>query len=139
MMPAAVPYLRCIFQNWSNESKINIFQIFPLFNLNLIFIKPLSFFEVQWIKLSVCSVHSRSGRGVQHYVISFVSDLRKVGGFPCPSVSSTHKTDRQHIAEILLKMLLNTTEPTNQTNYKTLKYHGFINVFIPWICPLGKI
>ena len=24
---------------------------------------------------------SRSGRGVQHYVIKFVSDLRQVGGF----------------------------------------------------------
>jgi hypothetical protein len=28
-----------------------------------IYIKTLSFFEVLWIKVSVCSVHSRSGRG----------------------------------------------------------------------------
>ena len=28
-----------------------------------------------------CEFESRSGRGVQHYVIKFVSDLRKVGDF----------------------------------------------------------
>ena len=33
----------------------------------------------------------RSGRGVQHYVIKFVSDLRKVSGFS-PG-TSTNKTD----------------------------------------------
>ena len=28
-----------------------------------------------------CELESRSGRGVQYYVIKFVSDLRQVGGF----------------------------------------------------------
>jgi hypothetical protein len=28
-----------------------------------------------------CEFESRSGRGVQHYVIKFDSDLRQVGGF----------------------------------------------------------
>jgi len=28
-----------------------------------------------------CKFESRSGRGVQHYVINFVSDLRQVSGF----------------------------------------------------------
>ena len=28
-----------------------------------------------------CEFESRSGRGVQHYAIKFVSDLRQVGGF----------------------------------------------------------
>ena len=28
-----------------------------------------------------CEFESRSGRGVQHYVIKFVSDLRQVDGF----------------------------------------------------------
>jgi hypothetical protein len=28
-----------------------------------------------------CEFESRSGRGVQHYVIKFVSDLRQLGGF----------------------------------------------------------
>ena len=30
---------------------------------------------------SCCELESRSGRGVQRYVIKFVSDLRQVGGF----------------------------------------------------------
>ena len=30
---------------------------------------------------SCCELEYRSGRGVQHYVIKFVSDLRQVGGF----------------------------------------------------------
>ena len=33
------------------------------------------------ITLKSCEFESRSGRGVQHYVIKFVSDLRQVGGF----------------------------------------------------------
>ena len=28
-----------------------------------------------------CEFESRSGRGLQHYVIEFVSDLRQIGGF----------------------------------------------------------
>jgi len=28
-----------------------------------------------------CEFDCRSGRGVQHYVIKFISDLRQVGGF----------------------------------------------------------
>jgi hypothetical protein len=28
-----------------------------------------------------CEFESRSGRGIQHYVIKFVSDLRQFGGF----------------------------------------------------------
>ena len=44
---------------------------------------------------------------IQHYVINFVSDLRQVGGFsPGTPVSSTNKTDRHNIAEILLKVVL---------------------------------
>jgi hypothetical protein len=39
---------------------------------------------------------------IQHYVIKFVSDLQQV------VVSSTNKTDCHNIAEILLKVALNT-------------------------------
>jgi hypothetical protein len=47
-------------------------------------------------------------------VIKFVSDLRQVGGFfSGTSVSSTNKTDRHHIAEILLKVVLNTITLTS--------------------------
>ena len=47
---------------------------------------------------------------MQHYVIKFVSDLRQVSNFPLPGtqVSSTNRTDRHDITEILLKVALNT-------------------------------
>jgi hypothetical protein len=57
---------------------------------------------------------SRTGRGVQYYVIKVVSDLRQVGGFL--KVSSTNKTDRHDITEILLKVALNTIKQTNKPN-----------------------
>jgi hypothetical protein len=41
-------------------------------------------------------------------MIKFVSDLRQVGGFSLGTpVSSTNKTDRHDITEILLKVALN--------------------------------
>jgi len=51
---------------------------------------------------------SRSGRGVQHYVIKFVSDLQTGGWFSL--VSSTNKTG------ILLKVALNTKNPPSNIN-----------------------
>jgi hypothetical protein len=39
---------------------------------------------------------------IQRYVIKFVSDLQQVGGFLRFSVSSTNKTDRHDITELLL-------------------------------------
>jgi hypothetical protein len=46
---------------------------------------------------------------IQHYVIKCVSDLRQVGGFFSGTpVTSTNKTDRNDITEILLKVALNT-------------------------------
>jgi len=51
-----------------------------------------------------CEYEPRSWRGVQHYVIHFVSDLRQIGGFSAGTpVSSTNKTDRHDIADIVLK------------------------------------
>jgi hypothetical protein len=61
-----------------------------------------------------CEFESRTGRGVQYYVIKVVSDLRQVGGFL--KVSSTNKTDRHDITEILLKVALNTIKQTNKSN-----------------------
>ena len=62
-----------------------------------------------------CELESGSGRGVQHYVIKFVSDLWQVGGFfPGTLVSSTNGTDRYDIAEILLKVALNIIKQTNK-------------------------
>jgi hypothetical protein len=46
---------------------------------------------------------------IQHYVIKFVSDLRQVSGFlQVLPISSTNKTYCQDIAEIFLKVALNT-------------------------------
>ena len=47
---------------------------------------------------------------IQHYVIKFVSDFLETGQWfsPGPPVSSTNKTDCHDIAEILLKVTLNT-------------------------------
>ena len=47
---------------------------------------------------------------MQHNVIKFDRDLQQVRGFlrTVTKVSSTNKTDRLHITEILLKMSLNT-------------------------------
>ena len=42
---------------------------------------------------------------IQHYVIKFASDLRQVGGFHrVLPASSTNKTDRHDITEILLEV-----------------------------------
>jgi hypothetical protein len=42
-------------------------------------------------------------------VVKLVSDQRQIGGFsPGTPVSSTNKTDRHDIAEIVLKVVLNT-------------------------------
>ena len=50
---------------------------------------------------------------IQYYVIKFVSDLRQIGGFfPATPVSSTNKTDRYDIAELLLKVALNKIIPS---------------------------
>ena len=52
---------------------------------------------------------------IQHYVMKFVSDLRQVGGFLWVlRVSSTNKTCRHDIIEILLRVALNTINRLNQ-------------------------
>ena len=69
-----------------------------------------------------CEFESRSGWGVQHYVIKFDSDLRQVDGFsPGTPVSYTNKTDRHDITEILLKVALNTIKQTYKQTISFLK------------------
>ena len=56
-------------------------------------------------------------RGVQHYVMKFVSDLRQVGGFLrvlrfSPPIELT--SGRQDITELLLKVALSTFKQTNK-------------------------
>jgi len=61
-----------------------------------------------------CEFESRSGRGVQHYLIKFVSDLRQVGGFL--GVSSTNNADRHDVTELMLKVALNTVKRNQSTS-----------------------
>ena len=69
-----------------------------------------------------CEFLSRSGRGVQHYVIKFVNDLRQVSGFlqvlRFPPL--LNKTDSHDIIEILLKVALNTIR----------KYYGVLLILV---------
>jgi len=69
-----------------------------------------------------CEVESRSGQGVKHYAIKFVSDLRQIGGFlrvlrfpPPIKLTATTKTDHHDITEILLKVALNAIKPNHQS------------------------
>jgi hypothetical protein len=65
----------------------------------------------QPVPITIKVVSSNPVYAIQHYVVKFVSDLRQVDGFVLilsTSVSSTNKTDRHDIIEILLKVALNT-------------------------------
>jgi len=85
--------------------------------------------------------HSSGVYFIQHYVITFVSDLRQVGGFfPCAAVSFINKTDSPDIAEIMLKVALHTIT-LNHTHFydqryqlngilKNLKHVGFFSIHI---------
>ena len=76
---------------------------------------------VQSVPITTNVVSSNAAPGevysIQHYVIKFVSDLRQV--FPGSPVSSTNKTDRHDITEILLKVALNTIAPPNTNELRT--------------------
>ena len=66
---------------------------------------------VQSVPITANVVSSNPTHGevylIQHYVIKFVSDLRQVSGFLLVlKVSSTNKTDRNGISEVLLKVAL---------------------------------
>ena len=73
------------------------------------------------ISLWCCNFESSSGRGVQHYVIKVVCNLRQVGVFfPGSPFSSTNKSDCHNITEILLKVALNTINHKNQSYARQL-------------------
>ena len=62
---------------------------------------------------------------IQHYVIRVVCYLWQVGGFLGYTISSTNKTDRHYITEILLKVALNTIN--HVPNYVSPKSNGNFN------------
>ena len=80
--------------------------------------------HTQVVITSDSELESRSGRGVQHYMIKFVSDTTGRWLSQCPPISSTNKTDRHDITEILLEVALNTTikQTNKQTNDGTICY-----------------
>jgi len=78
----------------------------------------------------VCSTPAQGKEYNIDYVIKFVIDLCAGRWFyPSPSVSSTNKTDRHDIAEILLKVALKTKTPTNQLYNTFFCTHWNINFF----------
>ena len=70
-------------------------------------------------------IEPRSGRGVQRYVIKFVTDLRQVGGFLRVLLFKflTNKTDRHDMTEILLKVALSKQHIFG--NITTMLCHNF--------------
>ena len=67
----------------------------------------VGFITTYAIRVYHCEFEPRSGEvnSIQHYLIKFASDLLQVGVFfSSISVSSTHKTDRNDITEILLEV-----------------------------------
>jgi hypothetical protein len=94
---------------------------------------------VQSLPITTNVVSSNLAHGkvysIQHYVIKFVSDLSGLRFFPSTPVSSTNKTDRHDITEILLKVALNTIN-----HYRfiiklndNIKYHGQFNLIFTCI------
>ena len=59
---------------------------------------------------------------IQHYVIKFVSDLQTTGRWFSPGtpVYSTNKTDHHDIAELVLKVALNTINQPIESNICTV-------------------
>jgi hypothetical protein len=61
---------------------------------------------------------------MQHYMIKFVGNLWKVDEFfPGTSISSTNKTNRHDIAEILLKVVLNNNPNPNMVSWSCILYY----------------
>jgi hypothetical protein len=83
----------------------------------------------------------RSGRGVQHYVIKNCQWLATGRWFsPGLPVSSTIKTDCHDIAEIVLKVALNTIKPINHpvSFLQDLKIEGMESIWIDILFPKTK-
>jgi hypothetical protein len=78
-----------------------------------------------------CEFESRSGRGVQHYVIKFVTDLRKIGVFLQVFRFPNKKTGHHDITEIVLKVALNTITQRNK-QYALWEKMTDITVFSKW-------
>ena len=73
-----------------------------------------------------------------HYVIKFISDFRQVVGFLCVlPVSSTNKSDRHNITDILLKVALNTITLTLISFFKFYKTKINLAFIYSYVAPLS--
>jgi hypothetical protein len=75
------PHSVCCMQvycNWKDQPKRNMAE---LIQANRMVVWFTTTYAISSYHHRCCEFESRSGRGVQHYVIKFVSDLRQVGGF----------------------------------------------------------
>jgi hypothetical protein len=74
---------------------------------------------------------------IQHYLIKFVNDLWRPGFLRGTPVSSTNKTDRHHIAEISLKVELNTITLTPDTlTMEVIEVGRNYSKFVRSSCPI---
>jgi len=72
---------------------------------------------------------------IQHYVITFVSDLRQAGWWfsLATPVSSNNKTDRRYITGILLKVALNTiTLPRLHCKLSYMLLYPYLNEYMKY-------
>ena len=77
--------------------------------------------------VSLNPIHSEVYSIQHYYMIEFVSDLWQIGDFLLSTlVSSTNKTDRHNITEMLLKVMLNTIKL--QIQMSTSIYKLFITL-----------
>ena len=76
----------------------------------------------------LCEFESRSGRGVQHYVIKIVTDLRQVGGFlrVFRFKFLTNKTDRHDDWNIVESGVNQTNKQHIFGNITTMLCHDFV-------------
>jgi hypothetical protein len=63
-----------------------------------------------------CEFESRSGWGVQHYVIMFVNDMRQNGCFLLVLPFPPPRKHPHDVIAILLRVVLNTTKQTNKSS-----------------------
>jgi hypothetical protein len=125
-----------------NEIETNIFIIYRMYQMELnfstqnkinFFCKVVNFPTHQhgplwswtygsWIYNYLCNqclspVHGEV-YSIQHYVIKFISDLQQIGGFLRVLFGFLHQYNCRHdIAEILLKVALNTINQTKSTQF----------------------
>jgi hypothetical protein len=100
-----------VFTKWSRINKRLENYMPPYYRMQGIKISRGLWLPMQSVPISAyhywcCEFESLSGRGVQHYVIKFVSDLRQVGGFPRVPPTTIRSRPRRPISPDIAGNLL---------------------------------